>query len=112
MEPDITCELLEKVRERPNIYLGEKDLSRLRFLLIGYSLREREINPECRRHDGFWQGFDRYVEQYYRVNTTQGWCQIIESFSSSRANAFDTFFLRYDEYLAAYREGEMPPPRF
>ena len=33
MEPDIACELLEKIRERPGIYLGEKDLTRLRNLL-------------------------------------------------------------------------------
>ena len=110
MEADITCELLEKIRERPGIYLGEKDLFRLRHLLDGYLLREKEINPEYR--GAFWNGFNRYVEQYYRINTTQGWCRIIEFFSTSRADAFDIFFLRYDEYLAAYREGKMPPPRF
>ena len=110
MEPDITWELLEKIRERPGIYLGEKDLTRLRHLLDGYLLREKEINPDY--SGAFWDGFNRYVEQYYRINSTQGWCRIIEFFSASRADAFDTFFLRYDEFLAAYREGKMPPPRF
>ena len=109
MEPDIACELLEKIREQPGIYLGDKDLSRLRHLLDGYLLREMEINPEYRC--AFWDGFNRYVEQYYRINPTQGWRRIIEFFSTSRADAFDAFFLRYDEYLAAYREGKMPPPR-
>lgn len=112
MEPDIACGLLEKIRARPGMYLMEKDLTRLEFLLEGYCLREAELNPEYFRHNAFWTGFNRYVEDYYHINSTQGWSRIIQFFSSSRAEAFDTFFLRYDEYSAAYREGKTPPPRF
>lgn len=111
MEPDIICVLLEKIRARPGLFIGEKDLTRLKSLLDGYLLREMELNPEYGRN-GFWNGFNRYVEDHYQVRSTQGWCQIIEFYSSSREAAFDTFFQRYDEYLAAYREGKAPPPRF
>ena len=112
MEPGIICGLLEKIRARPGLFLPEKDLAMLKCLLDGYALRETELNPEYGRSDGFWCGFHRYVEDYYHISSTQGWCRIIEFFSSSRAGAFDTFFQRYDEYLAAYREGKTPPPRF
>lgn len=111
MELDITCALLEKIRVRPAMYLGEKDLTRLEFLLDGYCLREMEREPGYVHNNGFWDGFCRYVEGYYHVTTTQGWRRIIQFYSVSRADAFDTFFRRYDEYLAAYREGKMPPPR-
>lgn len=112
MEPDIVCALLEKIRARPGMYLAEKDLTRLEFLLYGYAIREMEINPKYAQNNAFWSGFRRYVEDYYHVKSAQGWCQIIEFYSSSREAAFDTFFQRYDEYLAAYREGKAPPPRF
>ena len=112
MEPDIICGLLEKVRARPVMYLLEKDLTRLEFLLNGYLLREMELSPEYVHDNAFWSGFSRYVEDYYHVSTTQGWRRIIEFYSTSRADAFDTFYQRYDEYLAAYQEGKVPPPRF
>ncbi len=112
MEPDITCALLEKIRARPGMYLGEKDLTRLKCLLDGYCIREMERNPDYVQNNRFWHGFCRYVEDCYRVTSTQGWCRIIEFYSSSRADAFDNFFLRYDEYLAAWREGKTPPARF
>lgn len=81
-------------------------------MLDGYCLREMEREPDCVQNNGFWDGFCRYVEDYYHVTTSQGWCRIIEFYSTSRADAFDKFFRRYDEYLAAYRAGETPPPRF
>ena len=112
MEPDITCGLLKKIRARPTMYLIEKDLTRLEFLLDGYCLRDMELSPEYVHGNEFWSGFDRYVEDYYHVSTSQGWRRIIEFYSSSRADAFDAFFQRYDEYLAAYREGKVPPPSF
>lgn len=112
VEADITWALLEKIRARPAMYLGEKDLPRLKSLLDGYCLREMEREPDCVQNNGFWDGFCRYVEDYYHVTTSQGWCRIIEFYSTSRADAFDKFFRRYDEYLAAYRAGETPPPRF
>lgn len=112
MEPDITCGLLEKIRARPAMWLGEKDLTRLELLLRGYQLREMEREPGYVQNNSFWYGFCRYVEDYYHVKSAQGWRRIIEFYSSSREDAFDTFFQRYDEYLAAYREGKAPPPRF
>ena len=44
MEPDIICVLLEKIRARPGLFIGEKDLTRLKSLLDGYLLREMELN--------------------------------------------------------------------
>ena len=112
MEPDIICALLKKIRARPAMYLGEKDLTRLKCLLDGYCLREMEREPGYVHNNDFWHGFCRYVEDYYHITTTQGWWRIIEFYSAGRADAFDTFFLRYDEYLAAYQEGRPPRPRF
>ena len=94
---DIACELVERIRERPIIYLGERKLERLQAFLNGYVMREQEINPDC--HNDFLRGFQEYVSAYYRVETTQGWCRIIQFFSASEEEAFQTFFQRYDEFV-------------
>ena len=96
MEPDIVCALLEKIRARPG-------------MLYGYAIREMEINPKYAQNNAFWSGFRRYVEDYYHVKSAQGWRRIIEFYSTSREDAFGTFFQRYDEYLAAYRESAPAP---
>lgn len=112
MEADITWALLEKIRARPAMYLGEKDLTLLKSLLDGYCIREMEYHPDYAQSNEFWWGFCRYVEDYYHITSSQGWCRIIAFYSAGREDAFDNFFRRYDEYLALYQTGETPPPRF
>ena len=68
VEADITWALLEKIRARPAMYLGEKDLPRLKSLLDGYCLREMEREPDCVQNNGFWDGFCRYVEEIGRAH--------------------------------------------
>lgn len=53
VEPDIICGLLEKIWARPGMYLGEKDLSRLKSLLDGYAIRKMEMNPEYAQNNAF-----------------------------------------------------------
>lgn len=92
---DIICELIEKIRIRPEIYLGERSIVKLNAFLNGYLLREMECTNY---NNSFLCGFQNYVAAYYNIRTSQGWSQIIRFFANSEEDAFNLFLERYDEF--------------
>lgn len=85
--------LLEIIRQRPGIYLGQRSLTALKGFIDGYSfaivenniLVEEEIPPFRQFHD--------WVARYYKwYESTAGWKNIILKEVGDEAKACDVFF--------------------
>lgn len=114
--------ILQKLRKRPGLYLGETSLTALGHFLNGYTFRlaieiwmkktglDVTINydlfirsPNAYDADtdrfSFLSDFDSFIHNYYQDNTTNDWVKIISENSSSQIEAFDKFYELFDSYM-------------
>ena len=95
--------ILEQMRIRPGMYLGDCKLDNLSAFINGYMYRlfqEEDIIPE------FYPGFQEYIAKKYSVTTGQHWSKILDFYSDSEEEALKKFFQHLDEYTEMDENGE------
>ena len=88
--------LINEIRKRPGLYLGKKSISLFRAFIHGYEqcLSESEMTRDVRLHPDLYE----FVLEKYPTILSIGWVEIILGQSSSEEEAFDKFFVLYDEF--------------
>jgi len=93
---------LEKIRERPALYLGKKSLTYLFYFIKGYCTA---VNYDC------ITGFDEFVYSHYCNKKklvgverdlfieNSNWMRIIIAESKFQEEAFDRFYELFDEFI-------------
>ena len=113
--------MLQKIRERPGLFMGKKSLEALTHFWSGYDYRGWVENWEKTTGRGFFEnyeeaqrsstgcepreqhfmyGFEAFVHEYYdcMITTNNAMGLILEK-SNSDEEAFDKFFELLDEFL-------------
>lgn len=93
--------LLNIIEERPELFIGGRDIHALRHLLSGYILAMEEQNPACR--DKLLSGFTAYLARKYDDNRDYDWATLIAAHEADGGST-DAFFRLW----AAYRTGSDP----
>jgi len=94
---------LYEIRKNHALYLTDKSLRLLHTYIDGYVSGQDETN-----HDGeSMRDFQQFVEKRHGFLEpgSQGWWKIIDFYSFSDSQAFDTFFELLDKFLQS-RENE------
>ncbi|BAU15448.1 hypothetical protein LEP3755_60060 [Leptolyngbya sp. NIES-3755] len=95
-------DLLERIRQRPGMYLGSVSVTRLSAFLGGYMCSRTESQlPDTPQEEEF-SGFQDWIQARYKITSAHGWEQIILFHSSDEKDAFHRFFQLLDEF----RNGE------
>lgn len=95
-------DLLERIRQRPGMYLGSVSITRLNGFLGGYLCSRTELRlPDTQQEQEFSQ-FQDWIQARYKITSAHGWDQIILFFASDERDAFHRFFQLLDEF----RKGE------
>lgn len=102
IENDKLYQLLIKIKEKPEMFLGDADLNILHGWIIGYNLYKTlhsiksdidllEIDNNI--------SFDEYVHNHYDNYTTIGWLKLITFYSWNKRSSLETFFDLLFEYI-------------
>ena len=102
---DLTT-LLEKIRERPALYLGVPSITRLHLFLRGYWHAQREFH--CGDNDPLLFEFEDFVEARFKLGTSHGWGDIILFMTLDEQNAFELFWELLDEFVAGRSQDSIP----
>jgi hypothetical protein len=95
MEKENLYDLLDKMRERPAMYLGEASITCLEAFISGFNEGSNYEVPENPPFDGF----NNFVGKFYGKYTTAGWKNLILSdHYGNEKEALDRFFVLLDEY--------------
>jgi hypothetical protein len=95
-------ELLQKIKARPELYLGKKSLERLHPFLSGYvvCLSDR-FGESC---PVLFSDFQEYVQKKYQITSSHSCEKIIDFYSRSDEEAFDKYFDLMNEFLKKSEE--------
>jgi hypothetical protein len=92
---------LEKIREKPGLYLGRRSLQALYFFLKGYDFSREELGLESTKEElFFYENFQEWLQSRFQVQTVSSWAKIIQLYSIDDRDAFENFFILLDEFLA------------
>lgn len=104
-----TFELIERLKVRTGMYIGDYEITRFESFLYGYSTAKAdyEIHDEPERHFLFPLDF-RYMHKFAAVKCGEdsdslGWRKLILDYcNGDEGKALDTFFEFFDEFKALY----------
>ncbi|MGK7926248.1 MAG: hypothetical protein AB4290_13560 [Spirulina sp.] len=100
--------LIQNIKQRPGMYLGQPSITRLRIFLMGYGMARGDLGISLTEQEKQFAGFQKWIEQKYQSNTTEGWHRIILSQVQDEKLALDLFF----ELLEEFQLDRKWPPNF
>ena len=90
--------LLNGIRLRPGMYIGELSLSKIQAFLAGYQIALRNCGLEEQRCILPWE-FHGFVTKRYGQPGPKGWCLSILEAAPDGKEAVEIFFSLLDEFL-------------
>ena len=95
---------LDRIRENPALYLGDKLFCALGPWIWGYNSGRRDAGLEMSDEEIEFRGFHEFVRKKYGLApTSHGWQSRIRYMFVSDENAFDEFFRLLDEFRESKR---------
>ncbi len=91
-------DLISNIKKRPAMYLGQPSVTHLGIFLSGYSFARRQLGiPQTEQEEQFSE-FQAWIQQKFKVSSSQSWEKILLFFAQDEASALDQFFTLFDEF--------------
>jgi hypothetical protein len=92
-------ELIEKIKQRPALYLGKAALSQLQTFLDGYTFALRQVNIPVSQEEQEFEQFQEWIEAKFNQVATQHWSRIILFYSEDERDALERFFQLFNDFI-------------
>nr|WP_309576157.1 hypothetical protein [Moraxella osloensis] len=87
-------DLILKIEKRPALYISKNYISCLKSFLDGWSMNDNSSDNQVVIGD-----FQIWIEDKYRINSSQSWADIILFYSTDENDALNNFFPLFNEFL-------------
>lgn len=84
------------------MYLGKVSLTRLKMLLMGYSMSRGELGFELTQEEKQFAQFQQWIQGKYQINSSESWENIILSQVNDEKLAFDLFYELFEQFNLEY----------
>lgn len=91
-------DLIRNIQKRPAMYLGQPSISHLRTFLAGYFFARYQLGQTETEQEKQFSDFQAWVQQQFKVTSSQSWDKIILFFSQDEQKALESFFELFDEF--------------
>jgi len=92
-------DLLQKIKQRPALYLGKRSLSYLQVFLDAYTFARREMGVKPTEQEQDFEEFQDWIEQRFKQIDTQSWSRIILFYTEDESDALKLFFELFEDFL-------------
>ena len=99
VKSEYLLDLLQRIKQRPGMYLGKCSITRLRAFIDGYGMARAELGLPRSPQEQDLNGFQEWIQERYKITSTHGWDSIILFFSADERDALDKFFKLLEEFL-------------
>ena len=107
---DRLYQVLQTIRKRPQLYIGDRDITKLRVFTDGFL-------AACTHEQRAWNcltGFNEFCSEWYQDNRSYDWSHFILEHEKDK-DAIDVFYFLLDRYLEIRKEQGYPltlPPHY
>ncbi|WP_016953515.1 hypothetical protein [Anabaena sp. PCC 7108] len=103
-------EVLQKIKDRPGMYIGKSSITVLRHFLVGYKFARSELGLELKPEDAdFYENFQPWIQRHFNVKTSNSWANIILLFTRDEKDALSCFFRLLEEFKQRDKNLETEP---
>ena len=101
---DLLGLLLGPIRERPGMYLGKPEISKLQTYIVGYDMGFHMTGHETIKEDRYFNpGFIEWFYKKYNIRETSFWeTPFLEEAKNDEKKALDLFFNYLEEYSKTF----------
>jgi hypothetical protein len=106
-------ELLEKIKNKPGIYIGKASVTELRMFIVGYRFARSELKIELAEAErDFHKNFQPWSQIRLNVRTSNSWDKILLFTVMEEKQAFQNFFQLLEEFRSRDRRTDIDPLLF
>ena len=95
-------EMLQRIQQRPGMFLGKPSITRLKSFLDGYIASRQDLSLATTQEEIEFDKFQTWVQERFQIESSHGWDSIILFYSADEKDALNNFF----ELLEKFRHGE------
>lgn len=99
-------EILQKIHQKPGMYLGAPSISALQMFLGGYLFARQEQNLALTPEEQEFEQFQGWVQQRFQVRATVSWAKVILLHAADERSGFELFFELWTEFLQRNQQPE------
>jgi hypothetical protein len=96
-------DLLNKINQKPGVYIGSPSLSNLYMFLCGYSFSRQEQGIALTVEEQEFDRFQGWIQQRFKVSASVSWAKIILFYSVDERSGFEMFFELWTEFVCQQR---------
>jgi len=96
---DPVYDILQKVKNKPNVYLGSPSILCLQAFLSGYNVAQYQLGRESLNAPDCFDGFQEWIQEKFKIESDQSWAKVILFYSADERDALERFFELFDEFL-------------
>ncbi|NER23362.1 MAG: hypothetical protein F6J96_22205 [Symploca sp. SIO1C2] len=110
MSKDNLFELLEKISQKPGLYIGSPSVTALRHFLVGYKFARQEMGmlPTELELD-FYQEFQPWLQKHLQIQTTNSWDRILLFKYVDEKTAFANLFKLVEAFVQRDKSQDIDP---
>ena len=97
---------LQKIKEKPGLYLGYPSVSDLFIFLGGYRRACQDMGLTLSDEEREFHEFQPWLQKRFRLSTSASWAKIILLYSSDETHAFEMFFELLEDFLNSRSQPE------
>ncbi|BAY81340.1 hypothetical protein NIES267_08160 [Calothrix parasitica NIES-267] len=91
-------EMMQRIKQRPGMYLGKSSITNLRSFLDGYMGARRDLGlPETDEETEFYK-FHDWIQKRFDIKSYYGWNDIILLNSIDERDALNKFFVLFEQF--------------
>ena len=91
-------EMLQRIKQRPGMFLGECSITRLRAFLDGYMGSRSDLGLPPTQQELEFNQFQEWVQTRFKISSSHGWDSIILFYSADERDALNNFFELFDQF--------------
>jgi hypothetical protein len=95
-------EMLERIKQRPGMFLGQCSITRFRAFLDGYMSSRADLGLPPTQQEVEFNQFQDWIQIRFKISSSHGWDSIILFYSADEKDALNNFF----ELFEQFRNGE------
>lgn len=91
--------LLNKIHQKPGIYIGSPSVISLHMFLCGYAFSRQEQGLALTDEELEFELFQGWIQQRFKISASVSWAKIILMHSVDERAGFDLFFELWTDFV-------------
>ncbi len=91
-------EMLQRIKQRPGMFLGQCSITRLRAFLDGYMGSRSDLGLPPTQQELEFNQFQEWVQTRFKISSSHGWDSIILFYSADERDALNNFFELFEQF--------------